>query len=195
VRYARRYGEDLARVAALELEHGNGDGMPISSAYARGLFKLMAYKDEYEVARLHLDGMERARLQAEFGNDATAKVLLHPPLLRALGLKRKLAFGRSARIVFAGLRAARHVRGTRLDPFGYAKVRGVERALIDEYRGHVSQALQHLDGSNAALVAEVADLPDMVRGYEEIKLRSVELMRSRAQVLLGHLATPEGETS
>ena len=83
-----------------------------ATAYADGLFKLMAYKDEYEVARLHLDLIERARLHAEFGGDARVKVLLHPPLLRALGMKRKLALGRSAMPLFRALQASRRLRGT-----------------------------------------------------------------------------------
>ena len=70
-----------------------------------GLFKLMAYKDEYEVARLHLDAVEQARLQAEFGEGARVKVLLHPPLLRAMGMKRKLRLGRSAVPLFRALHA------------------------------------------------------------------------------------------
>ena len=129
------FGADVQSVAAIVQERLGGGGVEIAKAYADGLFKLMAYKDEYEVARLHLDAVERARLQAEFGEGARVKVLLHPPLLRALGMKRKLALGRSAVPMFRALRGSRRLRGTALDPFGRTEVRRVERALIDEYRG------------------------------------------------------------
>jgi indolepyruvate ferredoxin oxidoreductase len=77
----------------------------------------------------------------------------------------------------------RRLRGTRLDPFGYARVRRVERKLIDEYRELVARALERLDGDSAERVAEIAALPDLVRGYEEIKLRNVERFRERAKQL------------
>ena len=108
----------------------------LAEAVARQLFKLMAYKDEYEVARLHLDAVERAKLGAEFGEDARIYFMLHPPLLRALGLKRKLKLGRWFVPAFRLLYRMRRLRGTRLDPFGPAKVRRVERELITEYEAH-----------------------------------------------------------
>jgi indolepyruvate ferredoxin oxidoreductase len=77
----------------------------------------------------------------------------------------------------------RRLRGTRLDPFGYARVRRVERKLIDEYRELVARALERLDAASAERVAEIAALPDLVRGYEEIKLRNVERFRERAKQL------------
>ena len=118
----------------------------------------MAYKDEYEVARLHLDAVEQARLDQEFGADVKVQTLLHPPLLRAMGLKRKLRLGRSAVPLFRGLRAGQRLRGTPLDPFGYAAVRRAERALIGEYRGLVARALDRLDADSVDAVAEIAEL-------------------------------------
>jgi len=182
VAYARRYADDVARVL-------QAAGAPIAEAYARGLFKLMAYKDEYEVARLHLDAAERARREAAFGADAKVRVLLHPPLLRALGLKRKLRLGPWVLPLLRTLRAMRRLRGTPLDPFGRAKVRRVERELIEEYRALIDAALTQLGATNAELIVELADLPDVIRGYEEIRLRNVERFRDRAQELSGAIAS------
>src|SRR6185312_13306052 len=84
--YARTYVDAVAAVAARVEESLGEGGESLAVAYARGLYKLMAYKDEYEVARLHLDGIERARLAGEFGDGAKVKVKLHPPILRAMGM-------------------------------------------------------------------------------------------------------------
>ncbi|HZE05231.1 MAG TPA: DUF6537 domain-containing protein, partial [Solirubrobacteraceae bacterium] len=129
----------------------------------------------------------------EFGPDAKVQTLLHPPLLRAMGLRRKLRLGRSATPLFTGLRAARRLRGTPLDPFGYAAVRRAERQLIGEYRALVARALERLDSGTVDLVAEVADLPDLVRGYEQIKLDNIERMRRRAAELAARLQEAAGQ--
>jgi indolepyruvate ferredoxin oxidoreductase len=184
---ARRYAEDVMRVAALEAERVAGPGRPVAEAYARNLFKLIAYKDEYEVARLHLDGFERARLADELGQGATVKILLHPPLLRAMGMKRKLRLGPWVRPALRLLYASRRLRGTRLDPFGRAEVRRVERELIGEYRDLVAGALEHLDAASVDRVVEIAELPDVVRGYEDVKLAGVAEFRERAARLLQRL--------
>jgi indolepyruvate ferredoxin oxidoreductase len=182
-RYAGRYLRDVTRVASIEHERLGDAAGRVADAYARGLYKLMAYKDEYEVARLHLDTIEQARLHEAFGGPVKVQTLLHPPLLRAMGMQRKLRLGRSAVPLFQGLRAARRLRGTPLDPFGYAEVRRVERALVPEYQALVAAALQRLDAGTAELVVAVAELPDLVRGYEQIKLAGVARMRRRAEEL------------
>jgi indolepyruvate ferredoxin oxidoreductase len=139
----------------------------------------MAYKDEYEVARLHL-----AALPAE----GKFWFHLHPPILRALGMKRKIKLGRWFVPAFRMLRAMRRLRGKAIDPFGYAKVRKLERELIGEYRELVSRALEHLSPETEALVLEICDLPDAIRGYEDIKLRSVVRFRKNAERLERRLA-------
>lgn len=187
VAYARRYLEDVLRVAALARGRAGKAGAQVGEAYARGLFKLMAYKDEYEVARLHLDAAERSRREQELGADARVQILLHPPLLRALGLKRKLRLGAWSLPLLGLLCRMRRLRGTRIDPFGAAHVRRVERELIEEYRGLMDDALARLDAGNAAIVAQLADLPDVIRGYEEIKLRNVERFRLQAGQLADRL--------
>ncbi|WP_214409250.1 indolepyruvate ferredoxin oxidoreductase family protein [Sphaerisporangium fuscum] len=186
--YARSYADDVRRVAALAARRAGEDaGTRVGLAYARGLHKLMAYKDEYEVARLHLDPVERARREQEFGPDAVVSVLLHPPLLRAMGMKRKIKLRRGAGPLFRGLRAARVLRGTALDVFGYAEVRRVERELVGEYRDLVRKALDRLTPATADEVAAIAALPEVIRGYEDIKLARVAEFRERAATALAGL--------
>jgi indolepyruvate ferredoxin oxidoreductase len=185
--YARAYVDDVQTIAAAVQERLDGGGVEIAKAYADGLFKLMAYKDEYEVARLHLYSVEQARLQAEFGERVRVKVLLHPPLLRSLGMTRKLRLGRSAVPLFRLLRSGRRLRGTAFDPFGHSEVRRLERTLIDEYRQLVAAAVAGLQPSTAAVVTQIVELPDMVRGYEQIKLANVQRMRARAGELTDQL--------
>jgi indolepyruvate ferredoxin oxidoreductase len=164
----------VARYAdALERVQGLGDDA-LTEAVARGLYKLLAYKDEYEVARLHLEGLR------DLPKGAEVKFLLHPPVLRALGMDRKLRLGRWFVPAFRLLKAGRRLRGTALDPFGRAEVRRVERALPDEYLALVETAVSR----DAATALAVAELPDMVRGYEDIKLANVERFRARAAELL-----------
>jgi indolepyruvate ferredoxin oxidoreductase len=171
--YAERYVDFLRRVPDPEL----------AEAVARNLFKLMAYKDECEVARLHLDAAERARVRREFGDDVRIWFNLHPPLLRSLGLKRKLRFGSWFVPAFRLLRAMRRLRGRWIDPFGHTEVRRVERRLIGEYEELVEEGLACLSEANRDVVLELFELPDIVRGYEEIKLRNVALFRKRADAL------------
>jgi indolepyruvate ferredoxin oxidoreductase len=104
-----------------------------------------------------------------------------------LGVKRKLRLGRTAIPLFRVLRAGRRLRGTALDPFGHTRVRRLERALIGEYRELVRYATDGLRPSTAAIVTQIVELPDMVRGYEQIKLANVERMRARARELAEQL--------
>ncbi|MFN8215282.1 MAG: DUF6537 domain-containing protein [Solirubrobacterales bacterium] len=181
-----RYLEALARVRAAEAARLSGS-TALSEAVARGLHKLIAYKDEYEVARLHLDGL------GELPAGAKLEFHLHPPLLRALGMKRKLKLGGWFVPGFRALRRARSLRGTALDPFGYAAVRRVERALPGEYLELLDPALERLGPDTLALAIEIAELPELVRGYEEIKLAGVERFRRRGAELRGRLAEPRAE--
>jgi indolepyruvate ferredoxin oxidoreductase len=174
-RYAKRYADKVAEVARAEGERGAPGETAIAELYARNLYKLMAYKDEYEVARLHLLGPKP---------EGRVRYLLHPPLLRAMGLKHKLRIPAwMMRPGFRMLRSLKGLRGKPLDVFGYAKVRRVERKLIGEYEGLVGHALVHLDPATHGTVAEIAGLPDMIRGYEHIKLANVERFRAEAERL------------
>jgi indolepyruvate ferredoxin oxidoreductase len=184
--WARRWAELVRRVHVAEQERAPGH-TELAEAVARQLYKLMSYKDEYEVARLHLDAVERAKLQAEFGDDARVYFMLHPPLLRALGLKRKLKLGPWFLPGFRALYRMRRLRGTRLDPFAPAKVRRVERALIEEYEALVAEALPLVTPDTHETAVELLELPDVIRGYEEIKLRNVMLFRKRVDATLKRL--------
>jgi indolepyruvate ferredoxin oxidoreductase len=175
-RAATEYAESIARVRAIEAEHILGS-TAMTEAVARGLYKLTAYKDEYEVARLHLDWL--ATLPA----GSRPLIHLHPPFLRALGLERKLRFGRWFFPLLRLLRSGRRLRGTPFDPFGRTHVRRVERALPGEYMVLVDAALARLSPATLELALEVASLPDLVRGYEEIKLAGVERFRARGAEL------------
>ncbi|MQA86612.1 MAG: indolepyruvate ferredoxin oxidoreductase family protein [Streptosporangiales bacterium] len=188
-RYAESYAGVIERVRAAEGERTPGS-TALAEAVARGLYKLMAYKDEYEVARLSLDPELRAEITARFGSDARYAWKLHPPILRALGMKKKITLGPWFGPVFRVLRALRRLRGTPLDAFGYARVRRVERELIREYREVVDELVRRLSPDNHALAVEIAELPDLVRGYEQVKLTNVELYRERLRELRGRLGSP-----
>ena len=186
--YARRYAEVVARVRAAEDRTVPGQSA-MSEAVAEFGYKLMAYKDEYEVARLLTDPQAEAMVRAEFGDGARVSYRLHPPVLRALGMERKLKLGPWFRPGFRLLRAGKVVRGTRVDPFGYTHVRRVERELIEEYTGTIEDLLPQLSTETYQRAVEIARLPDLVRGYENIKLANVALYRARVQELRRELAT------
>lgn len=110
-------------------------------------------------------------------------------------MKRKISLGGWFRPGFRVLYAARRLRGTRADLFGYARVRRVERQLIRDYRQMIEQALDRLDPGTQEIVAELAAAPDMIRGYEQVKLGNIERYRQRTEELLGLLTAqaPAGE--
>ncbi len=184
--YAAGYLREVADVAAAEQDRCPGADPVVTRAFAAGLHKLMAYKDEYEVARLHRLEAERARLAGELG-PGRAKVMLHPPVLRALGMKRKVSLGPAAGPAFRVLRAGRRLRGTPFDPFGRTAMRRTERQLVDEYRRIMADALPHLRPEHGRPVARIAALPDGVRGYESVKAAGVERFRADAATALGVL--------
>jgi indolepyruvate ferredoxin oxidoreductase len=151
----------------------------ITPAVATNLFKLMAYKDEYEVARLSLDPTLERELKEQSGDDVSYSFKLHPPVLRAAGLNRKISLATWFKPGFKGLYAMRRVRGTALDPFGRGEVRATERALITEHVAAIDEAMAKLDSTNLTVVAEIAGLPDMIRGYEHVKLANVTKYRAQ----------------
>ncbi|MFT7475747.1 MAG: indolepyruvate ferredoxin oxidoreductase [Verrucomicrobiales bacterium] len=167
----------LDRVAAAERKVSSDDRL--LTAVARGLFKLTAYKDEYEVARLMMldEGLDPAR---EVANGAGAiSWKLHPPMLRALGIERKISIGTWAAPGIRMLARSKRLRGSAVDPFGFAEVRKVERELPGQYLDAIEAALTTLSPDSLETAIELAGLPDMVRGYEDIKLRNVALYRAK----------------
>jgi indolepyruvate ferredoxin oxidoreductase len=195
LRYAEEYLAEVVDAHRRALERVDArTAEAVGVAYAAGLHKLMAYKDEYEVARLHLDPAQRAGVETQFGTGASVSVLLHPPALRALGMRRKLRLRRSAGPVFRALRGARRLRGTRADVFGYAAIRRTERALIGEYRTLVRSALEHLRPATSGDVVALAEMAGEIRGYEDIKLANVDRFRERASAGLTRLSSAPGET-
>ncbi|MFF0630877.1 indolepyruvate ferredoxin oxidoreductase family protein [Nocardia sp. NPDC004151] len=175
--YARQYSGFVAQVLRVESERMPGS-TALTESVARNLYKLMAYKDEYEVARLSLDPEVRRAVEAEFGPGARISYRLHPPALRALGLKNKLELGPWFRPVYRALMALRRLRGTRLDPFGRAEIRRTERALITEYRATITELLESLNPGTHPIAVDIAGLPDMIRGYEAIKAANVDAYRA-----------------
>ncbi len=190
---SRHYAETYLRFVA-QVHDRVGAVLPsdpgITEAVARNLHKLMAYKDEYEVARLSVGPEFRRTVQDEFGPGARVAYHLRPPVLERWGRRKKLTFGGWFRPVLRGLAAARRLRGTPLDPFGRMEVRRLERRLPAEYRGHVERALERLRPGNDAVVLALAEAPALVRGYERLKLAGVAGYRSRVTELLGQLGDP-----
>ncbi len=184
--YARDYVRFMRAVLAAEQRSTPGHN-GLSEAVARNLYKLMAYKDEYEVARLHLDVAARAKIDSSFGAGARVSWKLHPPLLRALGVKEKITLGPWFRPGMQALSALKPLRRTRFDPFGYSAVRRLERALIDEYRAMIQTACARLSEANHARVVALAELPDLIRGYEDVKLKNVARFREQAAVGMARL--------
>lgn len=174
--YARDYVAGVKRVYEAEQWAVAGETR-LSEAVARYLFKLMAYKDEYEVARLHLKPEFAAAVQAQFGEGASVTYKLHPPFLRALGMEKKLSLGSWFTPFLRLLAGMRRLRGTPFDLFGYAAVRRVERELITEYRGLLEQLVLDLTPETHETAVSLATLPDMIRGYEQIKLDHVDRFR------------------
>jgi indolepyruvate ferredoxin oxidoreductase len=188
--YARRYAELVERVRRVESDRLNGSTR-LAEAVARTYFKLLAYKDEYEVARLHADTGFRQSIAAQFEGPYRLNYHLAPPLIARrdprTGLPRKRRFGPWIGTVFSVLAAFKFLRGTLLDPFGYTLERRTERALIAEYEALVDEVLTRLDARNHALAIELASLPERIRGFGHVKAASIQAAREQQVQLLARL--------
>ncbi|WP_419841564.1 indolepyruvate ferredoxin oxidoreductase family protein [Candidatus Poriferisodalis sp.] len=181
-RLCEQFLDAVERVASVDGAAGDGTAR-LTAAAAAGHFKLAAYKDEYEVARLMADTEANAAarsLAATVGG--TVSWNLHPPMLRALGCGRKIRFSAAWRPVFALLARGKCLRGRWCDPFGHTQIRRTERALPAEYATALESALQALERDAGAARYEqavsVAELAQLVRGYEQVKMATVATFRS-----------------
>ncbi|MDQ3159578.1 MAG: indolepyruvate ferredoxin oxidoreductase family protein, partial [Pseudomonadota bacterium] len=190
--YAKRYADFVAKVRAAETAKAPGS-TDLSEAVARYFFKLMAYKDEYEVARLYTSGDFKRRLQQQFEGDYTLRFHLAPPLLakkNAKGELQKREFGPWVYHAFGVLAKLRGLRGTPLDVFGYTAERRGERKLIGDYANTVSGLLDRLDAGNVDLAADIASVPEHIRGYGHVKHAHLATAKAREAELLQEWANP-----
>jgi indolepyruvate ferredoxin oxidoreductase len=177
--YAATYRDFVQQVQRAETALGK---TTLTQAVARYLFKLMAYKDEYEVARLHTDTGFLDRIAQQMQGDYTVRYHLAPPALAARddhGHLIKQPFGPWMRHAFKLLAKLKGLRGTVLDPFGHSQERRTERALISEYRSSIAALLPKLAAHNHAAAVELARLPEHIRGYGHVKERHVADARQR----------------
>jgi indolepyruvate ferredoxin oxidoreductase len=186
--YAQLFAEFVLQVREREGTQVPGS-TAVTQAVAISLSKLMSYKDEYEVARLYSNGDFERRLRQQFAGNYRLKVHLSPPLFnprdRVTGKPRKLAFGPWMLKAFKVLSRLKGLRGTPMDIFGYAAERRTERRLIEDYRKTIEGILPVLNRDNQALVASIAALPDMIRGYGHVKAESIERYEAELSKLLG----------
>lgn len=182
--YAADYRKFLDEIAGTLAARGLKDSEPLLREIARQLGRLMAYKDEYEVARLYSASAFRAGLSDTFDGKPRLKLHLAPPLLafrkdRKTGRPRKIAFGSWIFPVFAVLAKAKGLRGTWLDPFGYTAERRMERALIGEYRDLVRGIAAKVEPSTMDTAIELAAAPALVAGFGAVKEAGVAAYRAR----------------
>jgi indolepyruvate ferredoxin oxidoreductase len=188
-RTARRYRRLVERVR--DRERALGDGRDdLARAVARNYAKLIAYKDEYEVARLFSDGVFQAQVEAEFEGDYRLEWHAAPPHLPVLDWfldRRDPATGRTRKITFGPwifafqrlLAKGRFLRGTPFDPFGRTEHRRLERQLVADYERLVDELLGGLGPANRDLAVEIADMPEHVRGFEMVKETQLETAREK----------------
>ncbi|HEX5794470.1 MAG TPA: indolepyruvate ferredoxin oxidoreductase family protein, partial [Geminicoccaceae bacterium] len=192
--YAARYRGLVERVRRVEAERAPGRG-ELTDAVARYYFKLLAYKDEYEVARLYTNGEFRARLASQFEGPARLRIHLAPPLWAttrdpATGELQKRAYGPWILVAMGWLARLRRLRGTAFDPFGYSAERRTERGLIGAYEEVVEELLAGLGLDNHEVAVAIARIPEQIRGYGDVKQRHLEQARRREAELLEAYRAP-----
>ncbi len=190
--YARRYADLVATVRKTEQARAPGQ-TALTEAVARYAFKLMAYKDEYEVARLYTSGDFERRIRDTFDGDYTLHFHLAPPLLAkkdAEGHLRKAEYGPWVFKAFRVLAKFKGLRGSVLDPFGRTAERKMERRLIEDYYRQVDELLSSLDRDNHALAVDIASVPELIRGYGHVKERHLADALKRQDDLLSAWRSP-----
>ncbi|MET0427347.1 MAG: DUF6537 domain-containing protein, partial [Microvirga sp.] len=194
-RYARRYRRLVEGVRAAEAKI-DPSGTDLTEAVARSLFKLMAYKDEYEVARLYTDGSFEEQVRTTFEGEALRyEFHLAPPLLArkdpATGLPRKVSFGPWMMTAFRLLAPFKVLRGTPLDPFGCTRERRAERRLIRDYEALVATIVAGLNADSHPVAVALAGLPQTIRGFGHVKERNLAAARAEEAVLLARFRAPK----
>ncbi|WP_440224600.1 indolepyruvate ferredoxin oxidoreductase family protein [Dokdonella sp. MW10] len=195
--YAKRYRDLVESVRASEQQKTPGF-TSLTAAVARYAFKLMAYKDEYEVARLYTSGDFEKRIRDTFEGDFKLHFHLAPPLLAkkdAEGHLRKAEYGPWVFTAFRMLAKFKRLRGTALDVFGYTAERRMERRLIEDYTRQVGEVVAGLDGTNHALAVDIASVPEHIRGYGHVKERHLADALKRQDDLLAAWRSPSRERS
>ena len=186
--YAERFRQRIASVEAAERHLDADDDLPLSRIAARYLFKLMAYKDEYEVARLYTNGDFRRQLEAQFEGDYRLEFHLAPPLLSGVdpdsGRPVKRRFPGFTLHLFRMLAGLRGLRGTAFDIFGYSAERRQERGLLAEYEQTLDEIVANLSAENLPAAMELAAVPEHIRGYGPVKVRHITEIRPRWEALL-----------
>ena len=193
--YAERYAKAVSAVRVREAAIVPGQSA-LTDAAARSLFRLMAYKDEYEVARLYTDGSFQAQVQRTFeGDDLRYEFYLAPPLLArrdpASGRPRKMTFGPWMMTTFGVLARMKRLRGTALDPFGYTRERREERRLVQDFEARLTEIARDLTPANHAAAVGLAGLPQRIRGYGPVKARNLEAVRDEEAALLARFRSKE----
>jgi indolepyruvate ferredoxin oxidoreductase len=194
--YAAHYKHLVDRIALAESARAaNRSGL--KEAVARYLFKLMAYKDEYEVARLYHTDNFKTQLKNQFSSYSKLEFHLAPPLFArkdpATGLPRKVTLGPWILSVFGVLAKFKFLRGTKFDPFGYTKERKMERNLIAEYEAWLEEVASTLTASNHALAVAISSLPEKIRGYGHVKERHFKAAaQERDNLLAQYRSSPQG---
>jgi len=185
--YAARYRALVERVRAREAS-AVGESAALAEAVARYAFKLMAYKDEYEVARLYSDGSFLEQIRRQFDGDYRLRFHLAPPVLAdrdpETGRLRKRTYGPWMLTVFSLLARMKRLRGTRFDPFGRSEERRLERQLIEDYFARIEEILGRLTPENHPLAVEIARLPEFIRGFGHVKAEHLDRVRARETELL-----------
>jgi indolepyruvate ferredoxin oxidoreductase len=196
--YAARYAGLVDKVRKAEADKAPGK-QGLTEAVARYLYKLMAYKDEYEVARLYTDGNFLKQVAKTFdGQDLRFEFHLAPPLLArkdpATGVPRKMSFGPWMMTGYKLLAKLKRLRGTAFDIFGYTHERKTERQLIQDYEALVAEIVAGLTPDNHALALGLANIPEKIRGFGHVKARHLDIAKKEEAALLAEFrAGPKPE--
>ena len=196
--YVQRYLHLVERVRTLEIDRVPGS-TEFTEAVASYYFKLLAYKDEYEVARLYTNGDFMQKIKGRFEGDYKLKLHLAPPLFSSRdahnGEPVKTAYGAWILSAMNLLARFKFLRGTAFDPFGKTSERKMERRLIEEYEQTIEELLRGLSKKNHALAVEIARIPEQIRGYDMVKQKHVESAKSQKNELLNEFRSNVGNST